>query len=571
MEQLHSSLRESLTVLATQISLGVSTVLAWAYTVSVLLPSCPVQEGGITIRLLSLPLGLYGVIAWGVLLVAASWRAKEQRTWLALAVSAACCASVLIGEPAPQAVVSALVLLLLSWENAKACLEGVALGVVAVEALSLTYLLLRAFSVKVPFPPVLPLHFSLYCAFTPLTPLIVLAPLLSLFAATPLSRRTDSEDRAEGLGALAIGLALCLLVWAVLYSSELNRSSKLIGVDSVTRYYPHVLQLLAKGLPGVLEIGYDRPLYYLFLYVLAKTLGPIEAVKVLPLTSLAFYVVASYLSAKHLVSRRAAALAALAAPLTYTTTAGLYGGLFSNWTALSAALLTVTSLSLWLRRGRLTWLALYLAMLTVTVALHIYMGAVLFASTIASTLLLVLGKRYRRRAFTLLVLQTAVAALSFCLADNLAGQLGFRPPSRVVSSMALSWWRRALELQPFSTHWWEDFCYAVYKYAATAALDPTVWVFTSLGIATTGPSELSYTLLSPWLAVTYLLSFTAPFELIYRAIYDFPFSVGEAIGLAHFYSFMAERIGRRGAISWLAAVLSIKTTYTLAFAVGLAA
>ncbi|MEM3982646.1 MAG: hypothetical protein QXQ60_04805 [Thermofilum sp.] len=552
-------------------ALGVSAVLAWTYAVSLLLPSCPSQEGGVVVRLITLPLGEAGVLLWALLLVVASKGLVESWGWLAVSALAAGFSSILVGDPFLLAMLSAAYVVLAAFRNLRRCLEAVAAGVVAVEALSIAYLLARAYAVKLPLPPALPYHLSLYCPLTVVAPLIVLATALAPLGALALERKSKVYAPTLGRLGLLVGLATCILLWLVIYASALNPGVELIGVDSVTRYYPHAITLLEGGLPSVISIGYDRPLYYLFLYSLATALGPFEAVKALPLFSLILHTLSSYAAARELAGRNVAALASALAPLTYTATAGLFGGLFSNWTALSTGLFSVAFLSRWLKQGKARWLALHYVMLVVTVATHIYMGAVFFASTSLSLSLFLISKKYRRRALAALTLQLALAALGFYLADSAAAQLGFRSPSNVVSALTRSWWSRVQKSQLFSPAWWRDFSFNVYEYAATAALDPTVWLLTAVGIASPKPSELCNPFLAPWLIVVYLLSVTAPFELMWRSLYDYPFSLSEALGLAYILSLIAEKAGERAALLWLAAIIFFKLSYTLAFTVGLAA
>lgn len=551
-------------------SLGVSAILAWAYAVSLALPSCPTQEGGIVVRFLSPPLGNIGVIMWVILLVTASWGMGERRTWLVLAALAAGLSSLLLGDPALLAVLSTLLLGIFAVEDPRACVEAIALGVVTAEALTLIYLLVRAYAVKLPVPTTFPLHLSLYCFLTPLAPLIVFATSLSPLAVFLRRRDFRADEGLKGRTALILGLSISFLLWAVLYASELNRSSKLIGVDSNTRYYPHATQLLAGGFPSVLMIGYDRPLYYFFLYLLARGLGPFEAVKILPLVALILYTIASYIATRELAGKKAASLASFTAPLTYTVTAGLYGGLYANWTALSLALLATAFAVRWLKRGEAWGLAAYLILLTGSVAVHVYLGAVFLVSSFLLTLLCLLLKGFRKRALIALIAQLALIMLGFFTTDALSELLNFRPPSYVILSLARAWWSRVQRVQLLSPAWWKSYSFAIYNYAATAALDPTVWALTFLGIVTPKPCVLSDLLLMAWFIIAYLLSFTAPPELMWRALYNYPFSVSEAIGLSSLITVVGRKFGSRVATLWLAALLLFKLSYTLAFAVGLA-
>lgn len=570
MEQLRSKLEGVMLPTITRASLGVSVIIAWSLIVSSVVPSCPTQEGGVVSRVTVPHLGENGLIVWAFLLATASWDFKEQRIWLTLALVAIGLASALLGEPMFLVIASMVMVCLVAVTDMRGLLEAVALGIITVELLTLFYLLFRAYTVKLPALATLPLHLSLYCFYVPLAPVIVFVTCLSPFLTLFRKERAQAEWQPRRKTALAMGLMLCVLIWVIIYASELNRGSKLIGVDSNTRYYPHAIQLIASGYPGVLKLGYDRPLYYFFLYKLASSLGAREAVMVLPFVALTLYTVASYLAAKELAGERVAGIASIVAPLTYTTTAGLYGGLYNNWTALSIALMAVFSFARWLKRGNVLWFFTYLLMLVGVVATHVYMGSVFFVSTLFTIILSTFIRKYWKRALLALAAQLFLAALGFHIAEDLAVDLNFRSPSKVISSLTQAWKRRIEMLQFFSPAWWNDYSFAIYMYAATAALDPTVWVSTMIGIASLKVTDLSSLVLIPWLFIAYILSFTAPYELIFRALYDYPYSVTEALGLAFTASTLREKFGMKVTLSWILAILLFKLNYTLLFAIGLA-
>jgi len=551
--------------LASLASLGVSLLLAWTYALYRIGLSCPTWDSGLTVRAVVLPLGYEGALFWTALLLVPLATARKHHLLatppLALALT------LVFADPLPLALLSASLAILL---GAKQALEALPAGVAAVELAVLAGLAARAYSLRFPLPPALPIHLALYCFLVPVTPalafLACISPLLSPLA----SKSARLSAPVKGKHLLAAGLLASLLMWSIIYASALNPGAKLVGVDAVTRYYPHALKLLEGGLPSVLKVGYDRPLHYLLLYGLAKALGPYDAVRALALTPLLLYTAASYLLAKKLWGGRVAGLAAFAAPLTYTATAGLFGGLYGNWTALSVALLAYALLIEWLKGRGFYRLAAYFALMLAAVAIHVYVGAVVFATS-ALTLALAAAKRScRKRALTALAVQLALAALGLQAAEHYFSTIGVRGPLSVALLMANLWLRRAAAVKVFSEGWWSDFCFAVYRYAPTAALDPTVWLLTATAIAVAGFKRLESFVLLPWMAVTALLAFTAPSTLIWRALYDFPYSIAEALGLAYLATVSAERFGERSAKLCVAALLLYKLSYALAFAVGLA-
>jgi len=414
------------------------------------------------------------------------------------------------------------------------------------------------------------MHFSLYCFLVPAMPVLVLLACSSPLLAPLTPRGTELSAPFRGKPLLALGLLASLLMWSVVYASALNPGARLVGVDAVTRYYPHALKLLEEGLSSLLKVGYDRPLHYLLLYGLARALGPYDAVRALALAPLLLYTFASYLLARELWGERVAGLAAVVAPTTYTATAGFFGALYGNWTALAFSLLACAAGVKWLRRGSAAWLALCLLPMVAAVGVHVYMGAVAFAATALFRVAAAARRRYRRRALAALALQLAVAAVSLYAGEHYFSSLGARGPLSIALHNVNLWLWRITSTKLFSEKWWGDFCFAVYRYAATAALDPSVWLLTTLAVAALGFKDLGGLLLAPWMALTSLLALTAPFNLIYRSLLDFPYPLAEAVGLARLAAAVEERLGGRAAELWVAALLLFKLNYALFFAVGLA-
>jgi len=551
--------------LASLTSLGTSLLLAWTYALYRIGLSCPSWDCGHTVRAIVLPLGYWGVLLWALLLFAPLVAAREL-PWLA-APALALVLTLLFADPLPLALLS--VLLLFPF-GTKKFLRAVPAGVIAVELAVLAGFAARAYSLRLPLPPALPVHLALYCFLVPATPALAFLACLSPLLVPLAPKGVKLSAPLRGRASLAFGLFASFLMWSIVYASALNPGSKLVGVDAVTRYYPHALEFLEGGLPSVLKVGYDRPLHYLFLYGLAKALGPYDAVRVLALTPLLLYTLASYLLARELWGGRVAGLAAAIAPLTYTATAGLFGGLYGNWTALALALLACTAAIRWLRRGGAARLLLYLLLLAAVAGVHVYMGAVAFAVLSLFLLLAAARKGYRRRALAALALQVVVAAVGLYAAERYLSSLGARGPFSVTALNVNLWLKRAASTRLFSEEWWYDFCFAVYRYAPSTALDPSVWLLTTLAAAVLGFKDLGGLLLAPWMILTALLTFTAPSSLIYRSLLDFPYSLAEAVGLAYLTAFIEERLGGGNAKLWAVALLLFKLSFALAFAVGLA-
>ena len=74
-----------------------------------------------------------------------------------------------------------------------------------------------------------------------------------------------------------------------------------------------------------------------------------------------------------------------------------------------------------------------------------------------------------------------------------------------------------------------------------------------------------------WLAVIAALSFLSPREYIFRALFDFPYPLAEAVATAHIMGPIERKLELHTATLWLAALLFFKLAYTVIFACELVA
>jgi hypothetical protein len=552
------------------VSMGISILLSWTYILYKVELYCPCWETTLkfVIRALIPPLNYVGIIVWAILLSIPL--IVNGRSWFIAIPPLTLILTIAISDPLPLALTSISLMLL---SGLRRVFETISAGIIFVESTVLTYILARAYNLQIPLLPTLPIHLSLYTPLIPVMPILVLVACLSPILNPLATKKFNPINHGMSRTLLAIALITSLTMWSIIYYSALNPGLKLVGVDAITRYYPHALQLLKGGLQSVMSVGYDRPLYYLILYALAKYLGAYNAVRILALIAISTYTVASYIFAREVWGGGVAGIAAMIAPLTYTATVGFYSGLYSNWTSLSIALLAYTSIVKWLRRGGVKWLALYFILMAGSVATHVYMGAIFFAASTITLALATIEKNFRRKALTVLAIQIAFATLSLLAIENLGPQLGIpttRTPIKIVISNVNLWLRGVANLKIFSTDWWNNMCFAIYAYAPTAALDPTVWILTAIGIATLKFKSLDGFIIMPWILIVAALSFTAPLNLIYRVLYDMPYSITEAVGISYITENMGRRFsGRVGAIS-LAALIAFKICYAMNYAVGLA-
>ena len=568
--------------------LGFSVVTAWSYLASMTGVKCPVLDGGLIMRAVALILGWGGLAEWGIVLAVAILTSSLPRpARLTLAVIVAASSMNLEFAALLLSTASFTLLILESLKSIELGIQAILAGVILAETLNVAYSLGRVAGVYSPLTLVgPPLHLSLYCFTTWIAPLIVLAACLSplitagvRLASSP-SRRLSSLERIvlDWRVSITASMLICLSHWAAMYCSALNPSGRLVGVDPVTRYYPHAIAMLREGPLSFLKVGHDRPLHYLLLLALSYLLGPLKAVKLLPLLCMVLYSMAIFTLVREFGGLRTAGLAALMAPLSYTTTTGLFGGLYSNWTSLSLATLACATLVRWFRVGGYRWAATYLLLLVATAASHIYMGAVAAA---ALTLTLIVEALKSRKALPLLALQLAVITAGLYVADTVVSMAGGRSPLSIVESNVRGWARSFGRVAGsggiFSRKWWNSFSFAVYNYASTSALEPLGWLLTMVGAASLGLREGSGVkrvlsiLLTSWLAVVTVLAFSAPFNLIYRSLYDFPYTVVEVVGLAYILEVVEEKYGVETGRLLLAALLMFRLGFATSYVVGLVA
>ena len=412
----------------------------------------------------------------------------------------------------------------------------------------------------------------------PLVPALVLtflfSPLLKL-ALKALETLLGKEIKIKGkefdlpLGEykiLAIALLLSIFLGSILYLPTINPEGKYKGVDPITRYDPHLRQIYSSEdrLKAIVEIGYDRPLMYLGLYLLSKILGIEGAVKAMPALCAALFTLSVYLLAKTCFKPGAAKLATLLAPTSYTVTAGLMGGLYNNWIALSLSLLATTFL---LRYLRGSWInAVIFALLYFTViATHVYMG-VIYAATLPISVLLAIKPRDRKYLWRIGPIIAIVSILALT-----AALYAFQRPVTAYYKC----WSRSIGLsftgptRLFGPKWWEIYLFSIYNYAASAGIDLIGWSLALLGILSTDLSKPINKILAAWLLVTGPMLIVASNWLMWRVLYDVPVALYEALGMYTLLSTIERKEGLKLALLSGIALILLKANYALRFAEGM--
>jgi len=281
----------------------------------------------------------------------------------------------------------------------------------------------------------------------------------------------------------------------------------------------------------IFKIGYDRPLMYFGLYALSKVLGMVNSIKVLPVLCHMLYVLSIYFFFRY-VSGGYAGIASLIASASYTVTAGLWGGLYSNWFSLSFGVFASIFLFLYHKKGLLKYGLLYVVFHFLTLGFHAYQGIVYTAILVFLFVISVILKDGKLRRIAIVLI---IPGLAFLL-------LIFGPYYRPFYINYIHWTKLiskyVFNFEMFSERWWLWMFIAVYNYGAGAGADYMGWSFSLFGSVLTGVRDFSRRLLFAWIFVTGFLAAFAPMNLIYRSIFDLPVAIYEALGLIFFAKFL---------------------------------
>jgi len=346
---------------------------------------------------------------------------------------------------------------------------------------------------------------------------------------------------------LCIGAALALIP----YLPTLNPQSVLVGVDPVTRYYPHLTAIATSQdqISAVFKIGDDRPLMYLSMWLLAKNTSIDFTVRIMPLICAVTYIAATYLLAKEMWGNKPLVVTAtFFAVFSFTTTVGIFSGLYSNWIALSLILVSVVLLHRTQRS--LAYFPILLILYISALAVHPWAWAVYTGALAVDLLLCCFITALMPEARPKLKKEVAAIALllstSFIVVVALFTLWGAGAPGSLQANLT-SYTSQALGLfsgsgpSLFSHQWWETTFFSVYNYAGGALVNiPFLMISLIGGLKMKLNTQLERILLS-WLVVGSLL-FTVPIQwLQYRVLYDIPIQLYAALGFTSLIDLVRRR------------------------------
>jgi len=365
-------------------------------------------------------------------------------------------------------------------------------------------------------------------------------------------RQIYVRDRMRKIILIATFLA-AIFIPMIMYMPTLNPSGIYKGVDPNTRYYPHLKRILSGNpLINAVRIGYDRPTYYIMMYLLSILFGVDLTIKILPIISMLIFVTAIYFSMKRYGQNIATAAATLSLG-SYTVTAGLYGGLYSNWLSLAFIILSISSLTKYLEKNSYKMFGTFILTYFLALSIHAYIGAVY--TIILSIYLIYRILFYRneipRTIKPLLIIIIIIALFTYTLY--------FKPIYGTYRGWSRIFTNPLYEISNlFTRKWWHNFNIAVYNYGASSGLDPYGWILSTLGLLTLKKKRVFEEILIVYVLLVAPLSLTAPTSLIYRAIYDIPIAIYEIMGLLY--------IGREEIIK---PYILLKINRAISFTIGL--
>lgn len=340
-------------------------------------------------------------------------------------------------------------------------------------------------------------------------------------------RQIYVRDRTRKTILIATFLA-AIFIPMIIYMPTLNPSGKYKGVDPNTRYYPHLKQILSGNpLINAVRIGYDRPTYYIMMYLLSILFGVDLTIKLLPIISMLMFVTAIYFSMKRYGQNIATAAATLSLG-SYTVTAGLYGGLYSNWLSLAFIILSISYLTKYLERNKYKMLGTFILTYLLAISIHAYIGAVY---TIILSIYLIYRIIFYRNEISKTIKPLLITIIIIALFTYI---LYFKPIYGTYRGWSRIFINPLYEISNlFTRKWWHNFNIAVYNYGASSGLDPYGWILSTLGLLTLKKKRVFEEILIVYVLLVAPLSLTAPTNLIYRAIYDIPIAIYEIMGLLY--------------------------------------
>jgi len=356
---------------------------------------------------------------------------------------------------------------------------------------------------------------------------------------------------------LALSLFLSLLYGITIYLPTINPRGAYIGVDPRTLYDPYLRLIFKKriinlefcdgtikrlvrmnksGIRIIFES--DRPLTLALLYLLSKQFGITNTVKAMPAICSVSFAITSYLLSRELFKENAS-LATLISISSFTTTIGLFGGLYANWLAWSSSLLMLT-LAIRTRRNKL-YIIPTVIMSIITALLHPYHWVMIQATLVIfsiTSLILALCNKNKSYLKEGIGLYTATSPLLLGLTMYIMGACRglWKHPLNIFYGY-VKWYTKTIKnpLILFDENWWQITHKELYNYGMAGYYNFTLIMLALIANTMKNWKDLTDRLLTSWLTAV-LIAFLAPlgappWGMQWRILYELPIGLLATQGL----------------------------------------
>ena len=414
----------------------------------------------------------------------------------------------------------------------------VALTFVSIEALALIANVLISLNIR-PGPLIYTYFFDLvtFYSFFPLN-----GPLLAIFLFSWIipfilhgyNTKAKRFSFIDPKIALVISLISAAFLGLMPYFPWLNPKEKLIGVDAVIRYSPHLKKMLS-GAEIRFAIRSDRPLMYLMMYYMGLYLGVSKTVKIMPFLCSVFFSFSSYILAKELFKKKEiVSLATILAPFSTITTMGVFAGLYTNWFAYSFSFLTLAFILKSLRSKRMLIPATLF--IIITMGYHPYHWGAFTASLVLAFIIILITGIYRKntrtiKKSTVFLLPALISLLLFFSIIYLKWRNPLSHFMVFFPSKYLLITRHPFQL--FNSGWWSSLFFFTYNYGIGSFVNLPLYIISIIGTIRLNPEDPKDSILISWLIAVSIMITANPYN---RFLYVLPTFLYEVKGLEQFSS-----------------------------------
>ena len=306
----------------------------------------------------------------------------------------------------------------------------------------------------------------------------------------------------------------------------------------------------------------DRPLMYIFVYLMAKKFGIEATVKAMPVICSLTFAISSYILFRKMFKEKWIHIVGTYLSIcSTTTTIGLFGGLYTNWLAWAVSLVM---LACCFSRGKVALLSAPISLLLM--GIHPYHWIVV-QTTIAMyciiTTLLFLKSKDKAYIFENTGFYTSCISIAVGLAIYLL-KLHVNPLAGLLNGY-LRYYFSLIEnpFKLFNNYWWERVSKETYNYGMAGYYNATILTLGAISGLMTSLKEKTHRLTFSWLAVLSALFLVPigvePWGQQWRVLYEIPIGLLATRGLVRI-----TKLPRVSSILSIAIILQ-QISYTLRY------